>query len=122
MAVTILAITMWAAPSNPDNDLATPIPRQVCLLAMPDLRRNREEMREPGHTRAKEACIFWTTIPFCSSRLYRRPALGKTSRWCKGIRSVYRRPKEKSYQETDLNARARQKMVSRCHGRSVRVR
>jgi hypothetical protein len=26
MAVTILAITTWAAPSNPDNDLATPIP------------------------------------------------------------------------------------------------
>src|ERR1700730_3834670 len=26
----------------------------VCLLAMPDLRRNREEMCEPGHTRAKE--------------------------------------------------------------------
>jgi hypothetical protein len=25
----------------------------VCLLAMPDLRRNREEMREPGHTSAK---------------------------------------------------------------------
>jgi hypothetical protein len=26
MAVTILAITTWAAPSNPDNDSATPIP------------------------------------------------------------------------------------------------
>jgi hypothetical protein len=26
MAVTILVITTWAAPSNPDNDLATPIP------------------------------------------------------------------------------------------------
>jgi hypothetical protein len=26
MAVTILAITTWAAPSNPDNDFATPIP------------------------------------------------------------------------------------------------
>jgi hypothetical protein len=26
MAVTILAITTWAAPSNPDNDLATPTP------------------------------------------------------------------------------------------------
>ena len=26
MAVTILAITTWAAPSNPDNDLATRIP------------------------------------------------------------------------------------------------
>ena len=26
MALTILAITTWAAPSNPDNDLATPIP------------------------------------------------------------------------------------------------
>jgi hypothetical protein len=25
----------------------------VCLLAMPDLRRNREGMCEPGHTRAK---------------------------------------------------------------------
>jgi hypothetical protein len=25
----------------------------VCLLAVPDLRRNREGMREPGHTRAK---------------------------------------------------------------------
>ena len=26
MAVTILAITTWAAPSNPDNDSAAPIP------------------------------------------------------------------------------------------------
>ena len=26
MAVTVLAITTWAAPSNPDNDLAAPIP------------------------------------------------------------------------------------------------
>ena len=26
MAATILTITTWAAPSNPDNDLATPIP------------------------------------------------------------------------------------------------
>jgi hypothetical protein len=25
----------------------------VCLLAMPDVRRNREGMCEPGHTRAK---------------------------------------------------------------------
>jgi hypothetical protein len=27
MAVTILAITTWAAPSNPDNDSAAPIYR-----------------------------------------------------------------------------------------------
>ena len=26
MAVTILAMTTWAAPSNPDNDSAAPIP------------------------------------------------------------------------------------------------
>jgi hypothetical protein len=26
MAVTILAITTWAAPSNPESDLAAPIP------------------------------------------------------------------------------------------------
>jgi hypothetical protein len=27
--------------------------RHVCLLAIPDVRKNREGMREPGHTRAK---------------------------------------------------------------------
>ena len=26
MVVTILAMTTWAAPSNPESDLATPIP------------------------------------------------------------------------------------------------
>jgi hypothetical protein len=46
MAVTILAMTTWAAPSNPDNDSAAPIPP-------------RRNAKAPGFDRVHEIDRNW---------------------------------------------------------------
>jgi hypothetical protein len=54
MAVTILAITTWAAPSNPDNDSAAPIPpiyqSDHRNLWDPIAWGLRHYLQAPGHT------------------------------------------------------------------------